>query len=91
MSGVMFLSAASSLVGAVFSFLCIPRTKDKSLYELELLFVKKKGAVGSEDAGIGYDLFDEESILTAEKKIEDIFGSEWTGELRNRKRKSVWF
>ena len=91
MSGVMFLSAATSLVGAVFSFLCIPRTKDKSLYELELLFVKKKGAVGCEDAGIGYDLFDEESILTAEKKIEDIFGSEWTGELRNRKRKSVWF
>ena len=93
-SGVMFLAAAISLIGAVFSFFCIPRTKNKSMYELELLFVKKtKGRRGSKDIVKvkGFDLFDKDSILTAEKKVNNIFNSEWIGERRNRKRKSVWF
>ena len=71
MSGVMFLAATTSLIGAVFSFFFIPRTKDKSMYELELLFVKKKGTVGNNHEDIsGCDLFDKESIMTAEKKID---------------------
>ena len=69
----MFLCASTSLVGVVFTFFCIPRTKDKSMYELELLFVKKKGTVGNNHEDInGCDLFDKESIMTAEKKIDGI-------------------
>ena len=63
----MFLCASTSLVGVVFTFFCIPRTKDKSMYELELLFVKKKGNEGNMISG--FDLFDRDTILTSEKKI----------------------
>ena len=38
--GVFFVAAAASLVGAIFTFLIVPRTKNKSLYELEILFKK---------------------------------------------------
>ena len=34
------MAAAASLVGAIFTFLIVPRTKNKSLYELEILFKK---------------------------------------------------
>ena len=40
-SGVFFLGAIASLIGAVFSFIFIPKTKDKSMYELETMFVTK--------------------------------------------------
>ena len=66
----MFLAATTSLVGAVFTFFCIPRTKDKSMYELEMLFVKKKG-VNEGNMISGCDLFDRNTILTSEKKIEN--------------------
>ena len=43
------------------------------MYELELLFVKKKGTVGSNPEDIsGCDLFDKESIMKAEKKTDGI-------------------
>ena len=42
MSGVFFLAAAVSVVGAIVSFIFIPRTKDKSLHELESLFSPKR-------------------------------------------------
>ena len=66
----MFLAATTSLVGAVFTFFCIPRTKDKSMYELEMLFVKKK-VVNEGNMISGCDLFDRNTILTSEKKIEN--------------------
>ena len=63
----MFLCASTSLVGVVFTFFCIPRTKDKSMYELEMLFVKKWDNQGNMISG--FDLFDRDTILTSEKKI----------------------
>ena len=39
-SAVFFISAVTSALGAVFTFFFIPRTKDKSMYELEMLFTK---------------------------------------------------
>ena len=39
--GVFFISAGVCLVGAVFSLLFIPKTKNKTISELETLFVKK--------------------------------------------------
>ena len=38
---VFFLSAAVCVAGAVFSILFIPKTKNKTISELETLFVKK--------------------------------------------------
>ena len=41
MSGIFFIPCATSILGAVFAFLMIPETRNKSIYELELLFQKK--------------------------------------------------
>ena len=68
-SGVFFISAVTSVLGALFTLFLIPRTKNKSMYELEMLFVKKKG-VNEGDMISGCDLFDRNTILTSEKKIE---------------------
>ena len=58
----MFLCASTSLVGVVFTFFCIPRTKDKSMYELEMLFVKKRGNEGNMISG--FDLIDKAPLST---------------------------
>ena len=39
--GVFFISTGVCLAGAVFSILFIPKTKNKTISELETLFVKK--------------------------------------------------
>ena len=83
MKGLFFMSAAISVAGAVFSFLWIPVTKDKSMLELEMLFAPKKKDL---------DLFDEESILETEKKTElcSKILYKWMDEdIRLRKRKSI--
>ena len=41
-SGVFFISAITSVLGAVFTLFLIPRTKNKSMYELEMLFTKSE-------------------------------------------------
>ena len=45
--GVFFFATTVSLFGVIFSFLIIPRTKNKSLYELEMLFANEKSKVVS--------------------------------------------
>ena len=65
----MFLAATTSLVGAVFTFFFIPKTKDKSMYELEMLFVRNKGGSNEGNMNSACDLFDSNTILTSEKKI----------------------
>ena len=45
--GVFFFATTVSLAGVIFSFLIIPRTKNKSLYELEMLFANEKSKVVS--------------------------------------------
>ena len=45
MKGLFFMSAAASVAGAVFSFLWIPVTKDKSMLELEMLFAPKQSFI----------------------------------------------
>ena len=42
MSGVFFAAAVASAVGAIVSLICIPRTRNKSLYELETMFQERK-------------------------------------------------
>ena len=79
MEGLFFLSVVSSVAGAVFTFFWIPVTKDKSMYELEILFSSKQKCVIKD-----LNLFDPESILDTVyygipyKWMED--------EFRNRKR-----
>ena len=85
MKGLFFMSAAISVAGAVFSFLWIPVTKDKSMLELEMLFAPKK------DLKTGLDLFGQQVILDTEKKPElyDDIPYEWVNEkILLRKRKS---
>ena len=63
MSGLFFICAIACAFGALFTFMFIPRTKDKSMYELEILFsksLKPKKAFGE------VDLFDSESIMKSE-------------------------
>ena len=56
MKGLFFMSAAASVAGAVFSFLWIPITKDKSMLELEMLFAPKQSLIT-----IGLNLFFKQS------------------------------
>ena len=63
MSGLFFICAIACAFGALFTFMFIPRTKDKSMYELEILFSKNpksKKPFGE------VDLFDSESIMKSE-------------------------
>ena len=41
LSGLFFICAGSSILGALFTFIFIPTTKDKSMFELEMLFAHK--------------------------------------------------
>jgi len=42
MGGIFFITSVTSILGAVFAFLMIPTTRNKSIYELELVFQKKE-------------------------------------------------
>ena len=44
-AGIFFFATTVSLAGVIFSFLIIPKTKNKSLYQLEVLFSKQKSKV----------------------------------------------
>ena len=63
MSGLFFICAIACAFGALFTFMFIPRTKDKSMYELEILFSKTPK---SNRAFGEVDLFDSESIMKSE-------------------------
>ena len=39
------MATTASLIGVIFCFVFVPRTKNKSLYELEMLFSKEKSKV----------------------------------------------
>ena len=89
MKGLFILATVISVAGAVFTFFWIPITKDKSMYELEMLFAPKETSISE-----GLDLFNQESILKAEEKPELCFKipEEWLeSEINIKKRKSVWF
>ena len=63
-SGVFFISAITSVAGAVFTLLLIPRTKNKSMYELEMLFAKSN-TIGKNLKE--FNLFDPKLILKSER------------------------
>ena len=46
LGGVFFNASVLSVVGVVFSYFFIPETKDKSIYELETMFMKKETKLG---------------------------------------------
>ena len=37
-AGILLLASLTSLLGAVFSFCALPSTRNKSIYQLEILF-----------------------------------------------------
>ena len=89
MEGLFILATVASVAGAVFTFFWIPLTKDKSMYELEMLFAPKETSISE-----GLDLFKQETILKSEEKPELYFKipEEWLeSEICIKKRKSVWF
>ena len=63
MSGLFFICAIACSFGALFTFMFIPRTKDKSMYELEILFSKNPK---SRKTFGEVDLFDSESVMKSE-------------------------
>ena len=69
-SGVFFISAVTSVLGAVFTFFFIPKTKDKSMYELELLFTKTDKI--SKDLN-AFELFDSKLIMKSEENSTGIY------------------
>ena len=42
MSGIFFIPCVTSIIGALFAFLMIPETRNKSIHELEHVFQKKQ-------------------------------------------------
>ena len=60
LSGLFFICAGSSILGALFTFIFIPTTKDKSMFELEMLFAH------NQKTKKGLDLSDPEKILKTE-------------------------
>ena len=76
MQGLFFLAAVASFVGAVFNFIWIPITKDKSMLELETLFASKDSFISK--------------ALEAKPELFSKIPFEWMDEeLRIRKRKSA--
>ena len=67
MSGVFFMSSIFSVIGAVFTLVFIPRTKDKSMYELEILFSKTQKSSETSNDLKEINLFDSKSILKDEQ------------------------
>ena len=71
-SGVFFISAVTSVLGALFTLFLIPRTKNKSMYELEMLFTKsEKNQKNLKE----FDLFDPKLILKSEQDPTESCGS----------------
>ena len=68
-SGVFFISAITSVLGALFTFFFIPRTKDKSMYELEMLFTKTDKIPKDLNA---FELFDSKLIMKSEENSTGI-------------------
>ena len=68
-SGVFFISAITSVAGAVFTLLLIPRTKNKSMYELEMLFAKSN-TIGKNLKE--FNLFDPKLILKSERDPTEV-------------------
>ena len=68
-SGVFFISAITSVAGAVFTLLLIPRTKNKSMYELEMLFAKSN-TIGKNLKE--FNLFDPKLILKSEQDPTEV-------------------
>ena len=68
-SGVFFMSGIFSVIGAVFTLVFIPRTKDKSMYELEILFSKTQKSSEPSNDSKAVDLFDSKAILKAEQNL----------------------
>ena len=66
-SGVFFMSGIFSVIGAVFTLVFIPRTKDKSMYELEILFSKTQKSSETSSDLKEINLFDSKSILKDEQ------------------------
>ena len=83
-SGVFFISAVTSVLGALFTLLLIPRTKNKSMYELEMLFTKSEK---NEKNLKEMNLFDPKLILKSEQDPIESCGSVSI----KQKRKSVQF
>ena len=71
-SGVFFISAVTSVLGALFTLLLIPRTKDKSMCELEMLFTKSEKNLKNLKE---MNLFDPKLILKSEQDPTESFGS----------------
>ena len=71
-SGVFFISAVTSVLGALFTLLLIPRTKNKSMYELEMLFTKSEK---NEKNLKEMNLFDPKLILKSEQDPTESCGS----------------
>ena len=67
MSGVFFMSSIFSVIGALFTLVFIPRTKDKSMYELEILFSKTQKSSETSNDLKEINLFDSKSILKDEQ------------------------
>ena len=42
MEGIFFLHSSTLMIGAAFAFAALPETRNKSLTQLEQIFVKKK-------------------------------------------------
>ena len=71
-SGVFFISAVTSVLGALFTLFLIPRTKNKSMYELEMLFTKsEKNQKNLKE----FNLFDPKLILQSEQDPTGSCGS----------------
>ena len=66
-SGVFFMSGIFSFIGAVFTLVFIPRTKDKSMYELEILFSKTQKSSATSNDLKEINLFHSKSILKDEQ------------------------
>ena len=43
MEGIFLLHSTALLIGAVFALIALPETRNKSISELEAIFVKKEG------------------------------------------------
>ena len=61
------MSSIFSVIGALFTLVFIPRTKDKSMYELEILFSKTQKSSETSNDFKEIDLFDPKLILKAEQ------------------------
>ena len=85
MQGLFFLAAGASFAAAVFTFIWIPITKDKSMLELETLFASKdsfifKAAEAKPElfSKIPFEWMDEELRIRKRKSaLGEKYGLKW--------------